>query len=37
MELQKSEFEVKVNIGFYIFLLIKLDERDGLIVFICAL
>lgn len=33
MKLQKSEFDVKVNIGFYIFLLIKLDKRDGLFLF----
>lgn len=34
MKQQKSKFEVKVIIGFYIFLLIKLDKRDGLFLFV---
>lgn len=31
-KLQRSEFNVKLNIRFYIFLLIKLDKRDFLFV-----
>lgn len=34
MKLQKSDFEVTVNIGFYIFLLIKLEQRDELFLFV---
>lgn len=34
MKLQKSDFEVKVNIAFDIFLLIKLYKRDGLFLFV---
>lgn len=34
MKVGKSEFEVKANIGFNIFLLIKLDKRDGLLLLV---
>lgn len=34
MKLQKSDFEVKVNIEFDIFLLIKLYKREGWFLFV---